>query len=76
MGSEELADNLFRIVQAEAKLKNDDIKGEGNANRIHFEVGRKVRKTIAKLGGTMPEDLPTPDKSLKELEKDRRNQIE
>ena len=69
MGSEKLVDNLFRIVQTEAKLKNDGIKGEVNANNVHFKVGRKIRKTIKELGGTMPENLPTPNKSLKELEK-------
>ena len=72
MGSEELADNLFRIVQTEAKLKNDNVKGEGNANKTHYEVGKKIRTTIKELGGTMPENLPTPDKSLKELEKDNK----
>ena len=72
MGSEELADNLFRIVQTEAKLKNDDVKGEGNANITHYEVGKKIRNTIKELGGTMPEDLPTPNKSLKELEKENK----
>ena len=76
MGSVELAANLFRITQTEQKLRNDNVKGEKNANKTHFEVGSEVRKTIEKLGGTMPEDLPTPTKSLKELEKDRRNQIE
>ena len=69
MGSEELADNLFRIVHTEAKLKNDDIKGESNANQVHFQIGKTVRETIKKMGNTMPEDLSTPDKSLKELEK-------
>ena len=72
MGSEELADNLFRIVQTESKLKNDDVKGEGNANITHYEVGKKIRHTIKELGGTMPEDLPTPNKSLKELEKENK----
>ena len=76
MGSDELIANLFIISQTEQKLKNYNIKGEGNANKVHFEVGSEVRKTIEKLGGTMTEDLPTPTKSLKELEKDRRNQIE
>ena len=72
MGSEELADNLFRIVQTEAKLKKDNVKGEKNANKTHYEVGKKIRNTIKELGGTMPENLPTPDKSLKELEKDNK----
>ena len=69
MGSVELAANLFRITQTDQKLTNDNIKGESNANIVHYDVGCKVRKTIEELGGTMPEDLPTPDKSLKELEK-------
>ena len=69
MGSEELADNLFRIVHTEAKLKNDNIKGESNANIVHYEMGRDIRNFIASHGGTMPEELPTPEKSLKELEK-------
>ena len=69
MGSEELAANLFRITQTESKLKKENIQGENNANIAHYEVGKKVRKAIADIGGTMPEDLPTPKKSLKELEK-------
>ena len=70
MGSEELAANLFRITQTEAKLKRDNIKGENNANITHYNVGKSIRETIKKIGGTMPENLPTPKKSLKELEKE------
>ena len=70
MGSEELADNIFRIAQTDAKLKRDNVDNEYTANSVHYEVGKKVRNTIKELGGTMPEDLPTPDKSLKELDKD------
>ncbi len=70
MGSEELADNIFRITQTDAKLKRDNIDNEYAANFIHYEVGRKVRNSIKRLGGTMPEDLPTPEKSFKELEKE------
>ncbi len=69
MGSEELADNIFRIAQTDAKLKRDKVDNEYTANSIHYEVGKKVRNTIKELGGTMPEDLPTPEKSLKELTK-------
>ena len=72
MGSEELANNLFRIVQTEGKLKNEDIQGESNANKAHFEVGKIVRNAIKQAGGTMPEDLPTPKKSLKQLEKEKK----
>ena len=61
MNSEELAANLFRATQTDAKIKRENIKGQGNANLAHFEVGQKVRNTIAGLGGTMPEELPTPD---------------
>ena len=70
MCSEELAANLFRITQTESKLKKDNVKLEKTANETHYEVGKEIRRTIKKLGGTMPEDLPTPDKSLKEIERD------
>ena len=73
MGSEELADNLFRIVQTEAKLKNVDVKGEENANSVHYNMGKDIREFIKSQGGTMPEDLPTPSKSLKELEKENKS---
>lgn len=68
MGSTELAANLFRATQTEEKLRRDNIQGKENANRTHYEVGKKVRKTIKELGGTMPEDLPTPQKSIKQIE--------
>ena len=70
MGSTELAANLFRATQTEEKLRRENIKGVSNANRTHYEVGAKVRKTIKDLGGTMPEDLPTPDKSIKQIERE------
>ena len=72
MGSDELIANLFRISQTNQKLINDNVQGEGNANEVHYNVGKKVRNAIADIGGTMPEDLPTPDKSLKELEKENK----
>lgn len=68
MGSTELAANLFRATQAEEKLQREDIKGKEKANIAHYEVGEKVRNTIKELGGTMPEDLPTPETSVKALE--------
>ena len=70
MGSEELAANLFRISQTESKLKRDNVTGEKDANETHYNIGKNIREVIAKNGGTMPEDLPTPKKSLKELEKE------
>ncbi len=72
MGSEELADNIFRIAQTDAKLKRDNVDNEYTANSVHFKVGKIVRKAIKEAGGTMPEDLPTPEKSLKELEKENK----
>jgi len=71
MGSTELAANLFRATQTDEKLRRDDIKGKEKANQTHFEVGSKVRQTIKELGGTMPEDLPTPKKSIKKIEKEQ-----
>lgn len=68
MGSTELAANLFRATQTEEKLKRDKIKGKEKANKTHFEIGKKVRKTIEEIGGTMPENLPVAD-SIKQLEK-------
>lgn len=70
MGSEELAANLFRISQTESKLKRDNVTGEKDANETHYNIGKNIREVITKNGGTMPEDLPTPKKSLKELEKE------
>lgn len=70
MGSEELAANLFSITQTESKLKKDNIYGEKEANKTHYNIGKNIREVIAKNGGTMPEELPTPEKSLKQLEKE------
>ena len=70
MGSEELTDNIFRIAQTDAKLKRDNVDNEYTANNVHYEIGKKVRKVIEDMGGIMPENLPIPDKSLKELEKE------
>ena len=70
MGSVELAANLFRITQTEEKLKNDHVDNKNDANITHYNMGRDIREFIAKRGGTMPEDLPTPEKSLKELIKE------
>lgn len=72
MGSEELANNIFRIAQTDAKLKRDKVDNEYTANSVHYEVGKEVRESIKRLGGTMPENLPTPNRSLKELEKDNK----
>jgi len=70
MGSDELIVNLFRISQTEQSLKRDNVKTENKANATHYNIGKNIREVIAKNGGTMPEDLPTPKKSLKELEKE------
>ena len=67
MGSTELAANLFRATQTEEKLRRDQVRGKQKANRTHFEVGEKVRRTISELGGTLPEALPTPDKSIQQI---------
>jgi len=72
MGSTELAANLFRATQAEEKLKKDGIKDKYSANKTHYEVGEKVRQTIKELGGTMPEDLDVPQKSITKIEKEQK----
>ena len=70
MGSTELAANLFRATQTEEKLRRENIQGKAAANQAHYDVGRKVRQTIQELGGTMPEDLPTPEKSVNQIERE------
>lgn len=71
MGSTELAANLFRATQTEEKLRRENIQGKAAANQAHYDVGRKVRQTIRELGGTMPEDLPTPEKSVQQIEREQ-----
>jgi DNA-damage-inducible protein D len=70
MGSTELAANLFRATQTEEKIRRDNVQSVNNANKTHYEVGAKVRQTIKELGGTMPEELPTPKKSIKQIERE------
>lgn len=76
MGSTELAANLFRATQTDEKLRKDKIIGKEAANRTHYEVGKKVRQTIKELGGTMPENLPTPKKSIKQIEKEQQKSLD
>lgn len=75
MGSDELIANLFRISQTEQRLKKDNIQSEKDACNTHNKIGKIVRKAIKEAGGTMPEDLPTPKKSLKQLEKENKNKL-
>lgn len=75
MGSAELGANIFRITQTDELLKNNKVNTESEACNTHNRVGKAVRETIKKLGGTMPEDLPTPERSIKQLEKENTKQI-
>ena len=75
MGATELAANLFRITQTDDKLRRENIKGKEQANETHYAVGKKVRQTIAELGGTMPENLPTPKISAKKLKQERKKPL-
>ena len=76
MGSTELAANLFRATQTDEKLRRDQVVGKKEAGDVHFQVGQKVRQTIEELGGTMPEDLPTPQKSIKQIEREEVKRLE
>lgn len=76
MGGEELAANLFRITQTEAKIKRDNIVGVDNANIAHHQMGKIVREAIEKAEGTLPENLPTPDKAITELEKEQLKKLQ
>ena len=75
MSSTELAANLFRITQTDEVLKNKNIKNEDDACKTHHNVGQAVRQTIKRIGGTMPEDLPTPSKSAKKIEEEKQKQL-
>lgn len=75
MSSTELAANLFRITQTDEVLKNKKINNEDDACKTHHNVGQAVRQTIKRIGGTMPEDLPTPNKSTKQIEKEKNKQL-
>jgi DNA-damage-inducible protein D len=76
MGSDELAANIFRASQTKQKLEREQIQGKEKANQTHFEVGKEVRDTIKRLGGTMPEDLPTPKESIQQLEMKEQKQLQ
>ena len=76
MGSTELIANLFRISQTEEKLRKDHIHGAEKATQTHYAVGREVRNAIEKIGGTMPEDLPTPEKSIQQIEKEQMERLQ
>ncbi len=75
MVSEELGANIFRVTQTDAKLRREQVKGKDKANRTHYQVGREVRQTIKRLGGTMPEDLPTPEKSIQQLQREDQKRL-
>ena len=75
MGSTELIANLFRISQTEEKLRKDRVEGAENATSIHYNVGKEVRTAIKKIGGTMPEDLPTPEKSIQQIEQEQMERL-
>lgn len=75
MGSTELIANLFRISQIEEKLRKDEVDNANTVTSVHYYVGREVRTAIEKIGGTMPEDLPTPEKSIKQIEKEQMERL-
>lgn len=75
MGSEELGANIFRATQADAKLRRDQVNTKGQANVTHYQVGQEVREAIKRLGGTMPEDLQTPEKSIQELQREEQQRL-
>ena len=75
MSSEEIAANLFRATQTEAKLRREKVQGKDAANVTHYKVGKKVRQTIEELGGTMPENLPTPEESIQQLQQQEKKHL-
>lgn len=75
MGSTELIANLFRISQTEEKLRKDEVEDSKTATSVHYNVGKEVRTAIEKIGGTMPEDLPIPEKSIQQIEKEQMERL-
>jgi DNA-damage-inducible protein D len=75
MGSDELAANIFRASQAKQKIEREEVGGKEEANNIHYRVGKKVRQTIEELGGTMPEDLPVPGKSIQQIQREKQQYL-
>ena len=75
MGSTELIANLFRISQTEEKLRKDQVNNARKATSVHYNVGKEVRTAIQKIGGTMPEDLPTPEKSIQQIEMEQMERL-
>lgn len=75
MGVTERAINYFISTQTEEKIKRENIKGNKNINNAYYEVSEKVKKTVEELGGTMPEDLPTPEKSVKAIEREEKKKL-
>ncbi len=75
MGSEELGANIFRATQTDAKLRRDQVSQKDQANITHYQVGHEVREAIKRLGGTMPENLPTPDESIQELQRKEQKRL-
>lgn len=76
MVGEELGANIFRVTQAEAKLRREGTRGKQQANKAHYDVGKEVRDTIQRLGGTMPEDLPTPQESVQQLRRKEEKRLQ
>lgn len=73
MGSTKLAANYFRTTQTEERLKKGDVNGEEQANNTHFKIGEKVRETMIEISGVAPEELPTPEKGIKQIQKEKKN---
>lgn len=71
MNSQELIANLFRISLADEKLKKEKINNSEDASVIHNKVGQEVRATIKRVGGVLPENQPTPEKSIDEIAKEQ-----
>ncbi len=69
MGKEELAANLFRVTQTEAKIRNEGIKGQKASENAAHGVGQKVRETMKQISGTTPEALP-PTEDIRKVRGD------
>jgi len=76
MGPDELAANLFRASLAEQRLRRGDAQNKAEANQVHHKTGAAVRQVIIEQGATPPEQLPTPEVSIQELQRREQKRLE
>lgn len=67
MNNEELAANIFRITQTEAKIRNQNIQGQKNLENAAETVGRSVRNVMIQNTGVAPENLKLSEDKINRI---------